>query len=1165
LGFVFSAVAAGGLLPSAAGEAGAAVPPEEAVKSLAQVRNWAHLAAGTNLPLAVEAVVEGIFPERSLVILRDGTGNAGIRLDLKRFSFLRRGQRLRLEGLAHFAGGVASLLPVKVVDNDGVHAEQEAGGRLYLTEGMHPFRVTYFQDDTQYALKAEYESAGMSRRELPPEALFRVPDPEAPAPRYEPGLDFDYYEGSWDALPDFDQLVPVKSGATKDLDLGPRQRDDHFAFCFSGLLRIQRSGVYVFHLTSDDGSQLFMEETPTWVKLLAQNDSGPPEPARPLYIGQPLPGDQEYAWSAVEGTVTFVSQTGAGWNLEISSGGAQMRLFLQNAADLPVGLLNGCRIRATGFCEEAYDTEGRQVGGTLLVPGMNGISLLEVASKSWQTIPLTALGKLSVQNPGPGSRAEVVRVRGIVRQADGERIRLEDESGSVPAKVWGTPPEPGSMVEIVGPLIRANSGLAIEGGLCRSIGPAPAGDLGATTALVWMLRLFSSLGLSRTDGVAALPVLTTAEQIRQLKPAAALRGYPVRLRGVITARYGATEGIVQDQTSGVYVRFLSPEGRALPIGSYCELTGATWRGGFAAMVVAGQASCLGPGQFPAPLRPDYAQLVGGSMDCQWVEVQGMITRVRPSQVELAVKGGQVSVFILDPTNSKAMESLSNAFVRVRGCAIPGRNGAGQVQKEVYVWVPSVSCIAVDQPPPADLFQAPLKRITELSRFDPNPNFHQMTRVRGQVLHVADPIVYFSDGANSLRLLPKSPVELSAGDLVEAVGLPELGNASPLLREASIRKIGSADLPPPPLADLEQISQAGYDAHWVRIEGRLMEIRTNFNRMALELQSGLKSVQAVGSSNLRKAAIPPVGSRLSLRGVVARTPGAEGENAETAELRLNSATDITCLELPPFWTARRAFLLVEGLAVVILLAGLWIHLLRRTVARRTHDLQVEMNERRSADERVRDLQTQSALEAQRTRIARNIHDDLGARVTKLGRLAGQIHVLEADSQKHLGEILATSMEMVEALDETVWTVNPVNDSLRRLADYVTHFATEFFHGTNIRCRLDIPLALPEIPVTAEFRFSLFLAVKEALNNVLKHSEARTVLVKMGHLPGQLQLTIQDDGRGFAPASVAWGNGLANLRTRVAGLGGQIALESSADTGTKIIVIVPLPDPVMPTVK
>ena len=146
--------------------------------------------------------------------------------------------------------------------------------------------------------------------------------------------------------------------------------------------------------------------------------------------------------------------------------------------------------------------------------------------------------------------------------------------------------------------------------------------------------------------------------------------------------------------------------------------------------------------------------------------------------------------------------------------------------------------------------------------------------------------------------------------------------------------------------------------------------------------------------------------------------------------------------------------------------------------------------------------------------------------------------------------------MEALDETVWAVNPVNDSLLRLANYMMHFAQDFFQNTGIHCELDIPTNLPDLSLSAEYRFNLFLVVKESLHNVLKHSKANNVFLEMRTSPGQLHLTIADDGEGFVTGSVSRESGLANLKTRVAGLSGKIDITSVPGQGTSIHITSPL---------
>ena len=1213
----------------------------EFVSNLAQVRQLSANLVETNLMVDLEGVVGGIFPERSLVVLQDNTGNAGIKLDLWRFSFLKARQRIHITGLGRFGGGEASLLPVELIDNDGAHPAKEVSGSMYLTKGMHPFCLNYFQAIRQQSLKVEYEGPDTTRIRLPRTALYHVAHPHEQEAHCEPGLNFDYYEGVWDGLPDFGQMEPIQSGITEDISLDLRRREENYALRFNGLLKIEKSGRYVFHLTSDDGSRLFVQEIPTSIKILSGNESLPMDSTKRIEPGQSMPTDENYSWVSCEGEVTFIGRTGKGWNLEVNSDGAEIRIILDNVTSLPSGLVNHCRIRAMGFCQSILDDHGRRIPGILFVPLAGDPSRLEVLSAASfsRALPATPWNNLTtnyqtvlqgavyannndalivtLNNLTYGHSYQVQvwandsRFYGhdrteIVTNSGGNAVTLHynntGTNGGVGQYTIGTftATSTTQVFTLTGILPTGNNAAQLNAIQVRDLGVStftshwsnPVGissdtDVSTNGSLLYACAGSGAAATVNTvpfvagfspnifvrgavgsipagfgqDSGAALPVLTSADQIRQLKPEAAARSYPVRLRGTITALQTIPEGIIQDLTSAVYVRFDLRQGQQVSAGNYYELTGVTSPGNFAPVFVAHEVINLGPGRFPTPLHPDFAQMRGGSLDCQWVELQGMISHFdrKTREAQLVVKGGNVGIYFIFNSDLSFVETLSNAFVRIRGCVVPARTAAGELAKDASLWVPSLSCLTVDQRAPVDPFDAPLRKISEFSKFDPNPNFYQMTKVRGQVLHLAEPLVYFTDGTDVMRILPKSPPELSVGDMVEAVGLPEAGFASPLLIEASIRKIGHANLPEPPLIKAEQISETEQDAHWVRMEGRLIEVRTELHQTVLDLQSGLRNIQAVALTNVLKSAIPPSGSIISLRGVVAQWQNGKAGITGTTRLLFNSPSDITCLELPPFWTPQRATWAIAALISAVSLAGLWIYLLQRTVAKRTRALQLEMNERQAAEENVRGLQTQRALEEQRARIARNIHDDLGARATKLSLLAHHHPGSEAALKTHLDTISTTSRQIVEALDETVWTVNPANDSLVRLAGYIIHFAQDFFRDTRTHCRLDIPTNLPELSVTAEFRFNIFLLVKEALNNVLKHSGAQHVRLQMRASTGQLQLTIQDDGCGFNPDSVARRNGLDNLKTRVMGLGGQIIIQSGPGGGTSISITAPLTDP------
>jgi len=156
-----------------------------------------------------------------------------------------------------------------------------------------------------------------------------------------------------------------------------------------------------------------------------------------------------------------------------------------------------------------------------------------------------------------------------------------------------------------------------------------------------------------------------------------------------------------------------------------------------------------------------------------------------------------------------------------------------------------------------------------------------------------------------------------------------------------------------------------------------------------------------------------------------------------------------------------------------------------------------------------------------------------------------------SKPAIQAVFQTTREVIQAMDEIVWTINPKNDTLDHLANYVFQYAQEYFQHTRVRCRLDLPAQLPELPVSTEMRHNLFMAVKEALNNVLKHAAATEVRISLAVSEARITLSIADNGRGFmtdrAPNT---GEGLRNMRERMHKIGGTLLLESVPGSGTRV---------------
>jgi signal transduction histidine kinase len=156
-----------------------------------------------------------------------------------------------------------------------------------------------------------------------------------------------------------------------------------------------------------------------------------------------------------------------------------------------------------------------------------------------------------------------------------------------------------------------------------------------------------------------------------------------------------------------------------------------------------------------------------------------------------------------------------------------------------------------------------------------------------------------------------------------------------------------------------------------------------------------------------------------------------------------------------------------------------------------------------------------------------------------------------AKSEIAQISAMTHDMVRTMDEIVWAVNPRNDTLEDLANYICHFAQEFFRHASVRCRLDIPANLPPLRLTTELRHNVFLAVKEALNNVVKHAQALSVKVTLRLEGTVLSIVVQDDGQGFDPASQRPGGiGLRNMQQRLESIGGRVEVESGSGNGTTV---------------
>jgi len=256
--------------------------------------------------------------------------------------------------------------------------------------------------------------------------------------------------------------------------------------------------------------------------------------------------------------------------------------------------------------------------------------------------------------------------------------------------------------------------------------------------------------------------------------------------------------------------------------------------------------------------------------------------------------------------------------------------------------------------------------------------------------------------------------------------------------------------------------------------------------------------------------------------------------------------ITVRVLPPFWR-KWWFLTGSGLLLLGIVVGMvyWFS---------TQKLQRQLAA----------LRQKEALERERARIARDLHDQLGANLTRvslLGELVETDKDEPAEVEAHARQISRTAAETAHALDEIVWAANPSNDTVEGLVNYLCKYAQEFLATAGVRCRLDVPANVAARTIAPDARHSIFLVAKEALNNVAKHAAASSVHLRVAVEPHRFIVEITDDGRGPKGAKTAeqrGRNGLRNMRRRMEDAGGSFSIEAASPKGTCVRLTAPLPD-------
>jgi signal transduction histidine kinase len=165
--------------------------------------------------------------------------------------------------------------------------------------------------------------------------------------------------------------------------------------------------------------------------------------------------------------------------------------------------------------------------------------------------------------------------------------------------------------------------------------------------------------------------------------------------------------------------------------------------------------------------------------------------------------------------------------------------------------------------------------------------------------------------------------------------------------------------------------------------------------------------------------------------------------------------------------------------------------------------------------------------------------------------------------HLERLNASARNLIAAMDDLVWAVDPANDTLNHLGNFIARTAEEMFRDSSIRCRFDIPPVLPKLPLSSDFRHHIALAVKETLHNILRHAGQCEASLALKWENDELVIRISDSGCGFDTADPDAGNGLSNMAKRLQEVHGSCTITSRPGEGTTVVMRCPCPSNNTPT--
>jgi signal transduction histidine kinase len=698
-------------------------------------------------------------------------------------------------------------------------------------------------------------------------------------------------------------------------------------------------------------------------------------------------------------------------------------------------------------------------------------------------------------------------------------------------------------------------------------------------------------------------ILSTAAEVRALSVGEAEAKRPVTIRGVVTAAEPDWQGkfVVQDETAGIFVQNIGAQPH---IGDVVELSGTTGPGWFAPVIQSNGWKKLGTAPLPPAKQVSIERLMAGVEASQRIEITGLVRSVtyvasQKTMVEVSVGGYRVRVFPKLPAKLNP-RSLVAARVRVRGTAATTFNAARRQLTAVNLMVPTEEDFIVEQPEEHDPFGQPFLALDDVAKFRTSANLGERLHVKG-VLTLQRPgfDLFVQDETGGLHLESRTPLQLPAGRVVEAVGFLEIVNFQPVLRDAVFREfagpVPAVVAKPVPVAGLREGQHAG---ELIVLEGRLLDRST---RQVRREDTGFAGVRTICTIRLNELSFTaefeglqesaeldaiPIGSVVELTGVASLDTGEDGR-LKALTLLLPAPANVRLLEAPSALTSERLLIGLTVLAVLLAAAAGWVLTVSKKnimlkflveerekaqkelqqahdqlevrVKERTEQLKTEMSVRKAAEVEFR------AVLTERTRLARELHDTLEQAMTGIALQLDTAGRLFARNPADAGPPLELARRFLAQsrleLRRSIWDLRSRELEQFDLTQALSIASAQILTGSTITADLSTTGERRRLPETVEE--NLLRIAQEALTNVVKHAGATTVAIQLAFGPDSITMEIRDNGSGLVADRVAAHGdqhyGLLGMKERTKRIGGRLEVSGPPGEGTTVRITVSLRDP------